>query len=215
MNREGFWFDEAAHAYYEGDKPLVGVTRRLQEKGIVDYSFMPAADREYYMARGRAVHEALRLIILGRFDRRYLDQVPECAPYIVAGESFLVQTRCKVIFVEQRIWHPLLGYAGTIDLIIQFGNWLVVPDWKCTKAERAARIQTGAYTLGVPYLGPQEGYIYADEPHRRLAIELRRDGTFRANQWYDDVEDQQVWVACLKDDEHSKAVVENWIRRAA
>jgi len=98
-------------------------------------------------------------------------------------------------------------------MLIQFGDWLVVPDWKCTKAERAARIQTAAYTLAVPYLGSQEGYIYADQPHRRLAIELRRDGSFRATQWYEDIEDQQVWLACLNEDEHSRAVIENWRSR--
>jgi len=193
-----FVFNRADHSYWLDGRRLLGVTDVLRATGVADFSGYPIATRAYYLSRGSAVAAALCQIVKGTFDRDYLNDV-DFGGFIRAGENFLVQSKCKVLVVEEPLYEPDLGYAGTEDLIIEWRGKLWVPDYKCNKAQKATQIQTAAYKRAIRSLGWTIGYVHAEEEHERMAIELYEDGAFKPR-FYDGLEnfeDEQIWLSCL------------------
>lgn len=95
---------------------------------------------------GRAVHLACEY-----FDQRVLDWDsldPEVQPYVEGWILFCQEKRVEVLAVEQRVYHPQLGYAGTLDRLLladtAHGRGLVLGDIKTGDGSMAGP-QTAAY----------------------------------------------------------------------
>jgi len=107
-------FDEATHRYHFDGAPVPNVTR------VLDYfchSFDHVAPTVLENARqeGQAVHRTIEYYLRGTLDHENLPAWLH--PYIEAFEQFRTDTGFELEASEQRLWHPLQQYAGTLDLV--------------------------------------------------------------------------------------------------
>lgn len=100
----------------------------------------------YKAALGRAVHLACEYADQGVLDWDALD--PAVRPYVDGWQLFRAEKCVEVLEVESCLYHPTLGYAGTLDRILRAdrhrGRGLVCADIK-TGASSMAGVQTAAY----------------------------------------------------------------------
>lgn len=88
--------------------------------------------------RGNDVHAALEQIDLGV---EPLVQ-GEAAPYVEQYRKFLAEHRPTPLLAEATVYNPELGYAGTLDKIMQFARWgtdAFIVDVKTTDKAKAKR----------------------------------------------------------------------------
>lgn len=184
---EALHFDEADHVYSVGGVVLPSVTQLLKPIAP-DFSMVPPDVLERKRALGVAVHLACELLDNGELDE--LDDA--LAPYVDAWQLFKQQTGALILMNEQRLHHPVMQYAGTLDRLANLlgGIWML--DIK-TAAEPA------------PVYGPQlSGYVELlrandkamREPIRRGTVHLRPDGTYRLHE-YKQPNDLAAFMACL------------------
>jgi hypothetical protein len=187
------------------------MTRVLERSGLADYSHVPEDKREAILHRGQAVHEAMALIarekIDGRphFDRAYLDQVPEYAPYILSGEAWLKDSGFRPLLVEALVCEPDFGLAGIIDLagLLPDGTPAVV-DWKCNDVLKVAGVQMAGYCWMIAHINrihghagrPLHKYPHAAASHVRIAVALRADGPARPH-FFSDIQDSMNFLSAL------------------
>lgn len=199
-------FDRVKHRYRLNGQPVLGVTDVLKNTGVADYSGYPEESRDYYMARGKAVHKAAELLMTNRFDWSYLDEAPDWAGYIIAVDRLLQSGRIEPLLVEVPVASVEFGYCGTLDFLCRIDGALGLPDFKCTKAHRSTAIQTAAYKAALPSLadlvvvidGAEKTvtYEHANEDHARFGIELHKNGTPKVIE-YNDFDDSQLWFSAL------------------
>jgi hypothetical protein len=193
-------FDAANHRYYLGDRELPSVTTVLQDVGLVDYSFLRADQREEAMLRGRWVMDLVALYLnRGRklpdaFMKGLRDSHPDWMLYFDGWRRFEDETGFQPVKVEQRLFSETYGYAGTADLIGLMNDDLVLPDVKTGIATSAAFFQTAAYLLA---LGCLSDYEHRDKLHKRFAIELHDDGTYKLIAHKDYARDRKVFLSAL------------------
>jgi hypothetical protein len=88
---------------------------------------------------------------------------PQAATAFSAFKSWWDEAGLKVFAVEQTVWHPLLRYAGTLDLLAYQGDDLVLVDLKTSKAiYDEFALQVAAYMKAVDAMGHgpvRKGYI--------------------------------------------------------
>jgi hypothetical protein len=160
-------FDEAAHLYTLGGKPVPGVTRVLEATGMIDYSFL-GLKRFYYLERGRKVHQATHLDDEGRLDES--EESAEILGYVDAWRNFRRDYGFTPNRIEQRVCNRRLGYAGTLDRtgVVRDGPELIV-DIKSGIAPPAVRFQLAAYAACLPH----------PRTRRRRCVEVHQNGTYR------------------------------------
>lgn len=81
----------------------------------------------------------------------------------MAFQDWVAAHEVKPIFIEQAVWHPRLGYAGTLDLYAVVDGRRAVVDFKTSKSIYGeAHIQNCAYQDALIEMGherPECGYI--------------------------------------------------------
>lgn len=138
-----FIFDSASHSYVlmPGSRRVPSVTQVLEATGIApDFSFLDP----YYRERGRAIHTAMSLELLGRLDDSTLDD--RVRPFIEHGRAWLEALEVTPLVVEHRWCHTVLEYGGTLDLFCESKLGPLLVDWKSTFHDPAYEIQVaGGY----------------------------------------------------------------------
>lgn len=138
-----FVFDEATHVYamMPGSRQVPSVTQVLETTGMApDLSFLDA----YYRERGRAIHTAMALELMGTLDDATLDE--RIVPFIERGRRWLEQLEVTPLVVEHRWVHTILEYGGTLDLFCESKIGPLLIDWKSTMFDPAYEIQVaGGY----------------------------------------------------------------------
>ena len=138
-----FSFDEATHVYalMPGSRHVPSVTQVLEHTGMApDLSFLDA----YYRERGRAIHIAMALELMGTLDEATLDE--RIVPFIERGRRWLDQLDVTPLVVEYPWVHTVLEYGGTLDLFCESKIGLLLIDWKSTLMDPAYQIQVaGGY----------------------------------------------------------------------
>ena len=157
-------FDPAKHEYRWNGAVVPSVTQILTP--LTDLSFVDPDVLRRASAFGTAVHYACELHDTGRLDEEALD--PELAPYLAGWRKFCSEHACTWDLIEQRVYHPTLRYAGTLD---RRGNVDGYPSMVDIKSG------TSLY----PSVGPQlAAYTHASSPtpaaYRRYAVRLYPDG---------------------------------------
>lgn len=195
-----FEFRAEDHSYWNDGKRMFGVTQTLAAVGISDFSGIPSAKREYYLARGRAVHLVAEQFVNGTFDPSYLDQLPaDWRHPMLQIIDFLQSPDVEVLASEQLVHSVRLNAAGRLDLLVRFQGRLGLPDIKTSEAQASTAIQSAAYLSMLPSLGAS-GYPHANDPHVRFAIALPTDGSKWKTRFYDKVEnlqDEAIWLSAL------------------
>jgi len=180
------FYDEVNHRHTVEGHSVLSVTQYLQLEGCVDIEWCTEEGR----ARGQAVHA-----VMGYFAKNGPNDLPLhpiIQPYVAAGKLFLAETGFVPRLVEHIVYDPIYGVIGKLDLT---GTWnlsdgLILIDWKTGDIEPYVALQTAAYAACLP------------EPHRRFALQLKADGTYRLSKEYTDRNDIKVF--------RSKVVSVNW-----
>lgn len=112
----GLTFDPALHEYHFDKIKAPGVTRVLQRWNGLEHV---DADRLAMLAEfGRHVHEAVDMYNKGILDHASL--TPAVESYLAGWIRFEVESGFVVTQSEYRVYHPKMGYAGTLDSLGYF-----------------------------------------------------------------------------------------------
>jgi hypothetical protein len=176
-------FDEQRHEYRFMGAVVPGVTHLLRP--LVDFSRVPPAVLAAKADLGRRVHTACHFHAEDDLDPDSVEA--DVAPYLEAYKRFLAESGAVIQQVESRVFEPLLGYAGTLDLVLLLNGHRWVVDLK-----------TSIVTPGS--VGPQTAaYMRAlgdTSITRRAALRLRPDGSYRLDS-LTDPNDMPTFMACL------------------
>jgi hypothetical protein len=187
-------FDEERHIYTVNGERVVSVTQAIQ--GLVDFSMVPPWMLEWKAALGKAVHKATEL-----FDLDDLEPLGDDDPaigYVRAWARFRDETGFVPTQLEQRLYHPIFEYCGTLDRVGYM-----------TKTRRPNvlgiyEIKTTA-SLPVEYTKAQTaGYFKAynltalEQARERFAVHLRGDGTYQLHQFDDIATDFAAFLGHLE-----------------
>jgi hypothetical protein len=180
----GIELDAASHRYSWDGRPVGGVTEIIQALGLVEARWYSDYSRE----RGTAVHAALELLAMGRLDWTSVD--PRIIGYVRAGERFVLDAGIPIgeCLTEHLVYHEARRYAGKLDLFAKAYGAPAVIDFK-SGGLGCAGIQLAAYEEA---LRIERGDV---RPYRRMAVQLRDDGTYRKTD-YRDFSDYAEWAAC-------------------
>lgn len=167
-------FNAEAHEYRYGGRVVPSVTQVLSILSANDFEYVDGEVLEAARSRGRHVHAAIDLHNRGELDEEALD--PELAPYLAQWRKFLTDTGWTVTASEQRVYHPTLRYAGTIDTgVWQNASWVL--DIKSGTVPRTVGPQTAAYQNALTPK-PRRRLCLQLQPHRYLLKECKDPADF-------------------------------------
>lgn len=104
-------FDHDTHRYFWEGAPVPNVTSLLNL--LTDFSSVPPHVLEAAQERGTMVHLICELHDRGELDAAAIPG--ELRGYYDAYLKFLGKYPCMWLGVEEKVYHPLLRYAGTAD----------------------------------------------------------------------------------------------------
>lgn len=187
-------FDEASHSYRLDGELIPGVTSVLAP--LSSYGDVPREILDAAARRGTHVHRAVELIAQDRLDWNTVDE--DHYGYLEAFMAFCDRMKPEFIANEKRTFHPVLKYAGTLDMeLVLHGK---------PKAKLAVLDVKSCVTV-MPTTGPQTAaYLAAENAHRpvkrdhiveRYGLRLGKDGTFDLIP-YTAASDLHDFNACLR-----------------
>ena len=173
-------FESATHRYALGDRELVSVTQALTDASLIDARWFTDGAAN----RGTAVHRAVEQF-------QATGVVPSddvVAPFFDAYLTFRMDAGFHLDAAEERVYDPLLGYAGTLDLRGQFQKFGAGVD--------VVDIKTGSVPSSVGYQTAAYARLVGGAPKRRWSLNLRANGTYRLDQLTKRT-DESVFLAAL------------------
>lgn len=176
-------FDPVEHRYALAGVPVPSVTQVLQDSSLLPWY----PDRQFYLNRGRAVHEACALLVKQQLDLKTTD--PRLHGFIESYRKFLARTGFNPELVEEPVWSKSYMIAGTLDLQGPLNGVSTIIDIKSGEPADAAELQTAAYS----YLLKESHGISAQ---RRLTLRLHEDGKeCRPDEYFDLSDDIRVFLS--------------------
>lgn len=136
-------FDPDAHRYAWCGKPVPNVTSVLSVVGMGEFGYVSEDVLRFARDRGRAVHAATALDDMAELDESSVD--PIAVPYLDAWRKFRRETGFTPTAIEQKVYHKIYRYAGTLDREGVFGDADVLLDIKTGTPQRSTGPQTAAY----------------------------------------------------------------------
>lgn len=180
-------FDEASHAYHWNGARVPSVTQILG--ALTDLSAIPEANLNFARDRGHAVHYACELFDQDNLDWSSLDV--RLVPYVEAWADFRVKTGFIPTGIEERVFHPGLRYAGTLDRRGIIEGQPSILDIKAVAAMYPTTgMQTAAYAEALNAGGTVEKHT------GRYGIQLLKTGKWKLNH-YKDATDWPTFVSAL------------------
>lgn len=161
-------FDEGSHVYRIGSEILPSVTTLMKPLSDKHYKAIPDYVLEKAAGRGSAIHNAIENWI--KFG--IVDIPVQYMEYFDAFYDWWRKYEPTVIGSELRLYHKLLRYAGTADLVCRIGDELWIIDYKSTGvlSEMLVRVQLEAYAKALESFGVKV--------HRKGALHLKKDGSW-------------------------------------
>jgi hypothetical protein len=190
----GGTFDTDAHIYRdEQDRFVPSITQIIQLCGFTDYDGIPQEVLDNAADRGSRIHAVCWSIArYGDVDLTWLDE--EIEPYIAAYRKAISELNFTVDkeWVESPVIATVGGmkFACTPDVIGTRHPWPWVIELKTTaKESKAWAIQTVAQAIA--------RFGCLAESAKRMAIMLRKDGTYRCCVHDNHSYDRSVFLAAL------------------
>lgn len=201
----GLEFDAEQHHYYFDGVRIPSVTQLLAPVSF-DYDSVPSGILQHAAERGTAVHLATEFYDDGDLDEDSID--PEILPYVEAWRLFRRESGFVVFRSEVRVHSARHGFAGTFDCLGVLNKQLAIVEKKTTaQLHPSTAIQVSAYMRAF-----NEGKPREEQAKRCYSVHLRRDGTYRLDEWDSDTH----WGAflALRYPEHpqSAATIAAWKR---
>lgn len=192
-----FTFDEPSHTYTLDGHRLPSVTQIL-EPIKPDFSMVPPDVLERKRQFGTAVHLACELDDLGELDDDATDA--EIMGCVQAWRRFKSDTSAQIVLNEQRLYHPALRFAGTVDRVA-----FLRLQADTSGAPWVLDLKTGVEphpTYGAQLSGyllllnaqPEEGVMPSGT--RRATVHLDASGTYRFHR-FPNPNDEAAFMACL------------------
>ena len=170
-SESGLTFDRAAHRYAFNGQPVPNVTSVLDTLGFSDLGRVPPDVMEAARARGEDVHYACELLDTGQLD--YTTVTEEIAGYVMAYEKFKHEYKPVILAIEERVYHPVYKFAGTLDRVWRIKGSVDLADLKAGVDQPCHQMQTAAYRLAW-----DSGHPPGMAIKKRHALYLRANGTF-------------------------------------
>lgn len=136
-------FDEASHIYRLNGDIIPSVSKLMEPLKDQCYGGISKRTLENAAIKGSAVHNSIENWI--KFG---IDDIPsEHRGYFNGFMEWWKQYKPRVFGSEVRIYHKLMRYGGTIDLLCEIGGLLELIDFKTTYTllEMACGVQLEAY----------------------------------------------------------------------
>lgn len=131
---DNFRYDEKEHIYYNGDKRLPSVTEIVGNVcGGLQYA------EEWHLHRGSMVHKAIQLYLQEKLNEASID--PRIRSCVESAKRAIKELSIQPVLIEFPMYHKILWYAGTPDLLTDKG---ILIDWKSSKMKESI-IQAGGY----------------------------------------------------------------------
>jgi hypothetical protein len=115
---------------------------------------------------------------------------PDYVPYLDAFKLFLTDTGFEAVHIEERIYHPDLKYAGTVDMVGELAGKVALIDIKTTfKLMKSTGPQTAAY---------KDAWEKSGNPpiDWRYGLQLKKDGTYNLAPMKSPI-DLNIFRSCL------------------
>lgn len=187
MSEGEFRFEEIDHAYFLGDRRLIGVSEVIQAGGLKNFAGIPKAVLEHARARGVAIHAACQFL-----DENDLDWATvrgtEIEPYVVAWQKFTQDTGIKFEEIEVAHYNAALGIAGRPDRKGVLNGRRGLVDLKSYKPDSVTGVQLAGY---------REMTFDEEEPIFRIGVGLDKKGKYKVVN-FGDRADRQVFLSCLE-----------------
>lgn len=202
MERLSFNIEE--HEYRIDGYRVPSVTGVMRIMGLVSsFSF----DDPIHSFRGHAVHHGCALIdqniqpppwfvikddVISPADPKYSEYVQVASDinhgYLPAYRAFKARTGFQGFCYECVMFHPVLRFGGTFDVIGECGDEIWLVDLKSGVLPELVPVQLSAYEMlirnGVPLHGDHAGFdwvkqivLQGERKIRRVAVRLTKDGT--------------------------------------
>lgn len=185
-------FDEATHTYTLDGRRVPSVTQALS---VLDaYQAIPAAVLADARLRGQWIHSAIELHAQDELD---LESVPDVVrPYFDGWLRFCEDASPTVILSEQRVFHPVIQFAGAYDMIATLGGGRpVLLDVKSGLLPLHVGPQTAAYRECI--LRARPAWLKGERLQRRcLQLDPKLPRGYRLHQ-LNDPADWSVFLSCL------------------
>ncbi len=149
-------FEEQEHKYIVDGNILPSCTQIMTPLSKEIYGDIDPEILRTAAERGTTIHEGYELYI----DFLVEDLPEEYMGYLAALKKFLKDYDVKAIATEQRIYHKMLRYAGTADLIAKIGDDTVLIDYKTTSqvVRKLTDVQLAAYKKALESQGIKIDY---------------------------------------------------------
>ena len=185
---KGLEFREDGHAYALNGRPLPSVTQIMAPLAHRVYGAVDPAVLNRAAERGTAVHEAYEMFL----DCGMAEIPPDYLGFLTAFKTWVSDTGLKPLCVESRVYHKLLNYAGTVDLLCSIDGRLVLVDYKtsATALPKLYRVQLEAYSQALGSHG-----VSVEE---KRVFHPKADGTYREYRFpARDAEAWRIFNSCL------------------
>lgn len=173
-------FDEATHTYSFGGVRVPSVTQILEP--LYDFSRINRAVLTAKAELGTATHRACELLDNDDLDEESPEgraALQHIAGYLDGYKLFKQRANPVVLANEQRLYHPVHRYAGTIDRSYEIDGEIWDVDIKTTASmSPIVGLQTAAYTEMFRANG-------RETPARRGALQLFPDGKYKLHEFAD------------------------------
>lgn len=188
MHSQTIRFEAGAHRYTVNGTELPGVTRILAASGVADFSAPWFHDG--VKQRGTLVHQAIALDAEGDLDYDLLE--PRLVGYVDGWRRYLAERRATVLHSERIVYDLTVGYAGTLDAIVN-EDGSVRPTLIDIKPALYPSVgpQTAAYARCARAL------FHHAVAFQRAALVLPGDGTYQRIP-LTDADDEPVFLAAAR-----------------
>ena len=152
---------------------LPSVTEILASVGLSSDLPISPERRDYYLARGRALHAAIHYEAEGALDDSTVH--PDIAGGLSAYRKFVAETGHVPHLSELELEHPAWRFMGHPDRLGYVNDKFALIDFKTNSVDlRCARLQLGGYDL-LLQANPDKVPVKIEQ---HLILQLRLDGTY-------------------------------------
>lgn len=162
-------FDETPHIYLLDGIQIPSVSNVMEPLNRVKYDGISEKTLERAADKGTAVHNGIENFL--KFN--IIDIPPEHRGYMDAFLDWWELMKPVVVGSEIRMYHKIMRYAGTCDLLCYIGDELNLIDYKSTYtvSEMTCGVQLEAYAQALASHGI--------EVARKRILHLKRDGAYK------------------------------------
>ena len=167
IDMPGLQFEETKHIYTLNGLVIPSVSTIMEPLNADKYAGISSSTLDNAANRGSAVHDCIENFI--KFD--FIDIPPEHRLYFDGFMEWWNEAKPEVIGPEIRMYHKLLRYGGTGDLLAIINDKRVLIDYKSTYvvSDMTCRVQLEAYAQALASHG-----FKIDE---KMILHLKKDGT--------------------------------------